>query len=156
MSRDDVVGRPPIAMQWSPNGRRLLMLLMSAAYGGAHLLHHAGPRDLAASTWFDACRCTCAMLARSTCHTTMEAYEGAEFAYKLVFSRPFVCIAGPQGVQMVQWVVWDLLPYNTQSYTVCEKHHAPQVPITGANAVTNSSCIRHATAIVMLFAIQCR
>ena len=31
---NSIIGGPPVAMQWSPNGRRLLMLLMSAAFGG--------------------------------------------------------------------------------------------------------------------------
>ena len=39
-----------------------------------------------------------------------------------------VCtMAGPQGVQKVQWVVWDRLASGRSAYTVCEQHHAPQV-----------------------------
>jgi hypothetical protein len=32
---DLLIERPPVAMQWSPNGRRLLLLVMSGVYGGA-------------------------------------------------------------------------------------------------------------------------
>jgi hypothetical protein len=39
-----------------------------------------------------------------------------------------VCtMTGPQGVQKVQWVVWDRLASGRSAYTVCEQHHAPQV-----------------------------
>ena len=42
-------------------------------------------------------------------------------------ARCLCIMTGPQGVQKVQWVVWDRLASGRSAYTVCEQHHAPQV-----------------------------